>query len=255
MEGSLSREDVEGLLLAVTRFELEVPDLATRRVAILECIAALCGCAAGFWGWGRGHPLSSEITPLASLPFGFTPTEWSGIIEASLNEDCKTMCSGPIAERLRATPRVTLTRAMLWTDAEWHSCATFRRYLEPLGWDDWVTSVCYLHEDTWNCLTLWQRLGAPSFGAREASLLDLALAGIRWLQPRVSETMPAEAFVELTPRQRMVMMCLLDGLSRKQIAASLNVTIHTVNDHVKALYERFRVNSATALAAAFLKNR
>lgn len=80
------------------------------------------------------------------------------------------------------------------------------------------------------------------------------MAGIGWLAPQVSESIPDEAFAGITPRQRLVMLFLLDGLSRKQIAANLGLTLHSVNDHVKALYDRFNVKSATELAARFLKS-
>jgi DNA-binding CsgD family transcriptional regulator len=53
----------------------------------------------------------------------------------------------------------------------------------------------------------------------------------------------------------MVMLCLLDGLSRKQIASHLGITLHTVNDHMKTLFAQFDVNSTTELAAKFLKAR
>jgi len=81
------------------------------------------------------------------------------------------------------------------------------------------------------------------------------MGSISWMQPRVSESVPAETFVGLTPRQRTVMLQLLDGQSRKQIAQSLGITVHTANDHIKAIYEHFQVRSATELAAKFLQSQ
>jgi DNA-binding NarL/FixJ family response regulator len=64
---------------------------------------------------------------------------------------------------------------------------------------------------------------------------------------------PPQVFDGLTPRQRVILMMLLDGMSRKQIAIHVGTTLHTVNDHCKALYQHFGVNSATELASKFLK--
>ncbi|MCA9159125.1 MAG: helix-turn-helix domain-containing protein [Planctomycetales bacterium] len=80
-----------------------------------------------------------------------------------------------------------------------------------------------------------------------------ALAYIDWLEPRAHKSIPDTVLAIVTIRQRMIMLQLLDGVPRKQIAAALGISLHTVNDHIKALYERFEVNSATQLASKFLK--
>lgn len=51
-------------------------------------------------------------------------------------------------------------------------------------------------------------------------------------------------FSPLTPRQKQILELLADGLSRKMIADNLNITENTVNDHIKAIYEKLNVNSA-----------
>lgn len=250
-----SRDAFVQLFLAVTGIEQQTADIETRRVSILQQIARLTGADAGFWGWGRGHPVESSVAPVVGIPFGFSPAEWPVIMEASIDEDGRNFSGIQIAERLRQTPHVTVTRSMLWTDSQWYATPSYRRHLEPIGWDDWMTSVYYLADDTWCCLTLWRRAGQAAFQDHERDLLDMSLRGIRWLHPRISEAIPAQAFVDLSPRQRIVMIYLLDGLSRKQIAATLGVSLHTVNDHVKSLYDRFQVHSATELTARFLKSQ
>ena len=64
-----------------------------------------------------------------------------------------------------------------------------------------------------------------------------------------------EAFAGLTPRQRLVMLMLLDGLARKTIALRLGISEDTVGDHIKSIYTHFKVNSAGELAAFFLRSR
>ncbi len=67
--------------------------------------------------------------------------------------------------------------------------------------------------------------------------------------------MPPEKFAGLTPRQRTITLMLLDGLTRKKAAASLGIGEETVNHHVKFIFRHFRVQSATELAALFLRGR
>ncbi len=63
------------------------------------------------------------------------------------------------------------------------------------------------------------------------------------------------ASLPITPRQREVVRCLLKGLPRKQIAASLGISVFTVNDHIKAIYEKLSVRSIGELASKFLDNQ
>lgn len=53
----------------------------------------------------------------------------------------------------------------------------------------------------------------------------------------------------LTPRQRAVARLVLAGRSSQQIAATLHVSHHTVNDHVRAVAEKTGVRSRGQLAA------
>jgi len=53
----------------------------------------------------------------------------------------------------------------------------------------------------------------------------------------------------------MVLLMQLDGLSRKDIADRLQITIDTVGDHMKKIYDHFGVSTTGKLAALFLRNR
>jgi len=53
----------------------------------------------------------------------------------------------------------------------------------------------------------------------------------------------------LTPRQRAVARLVMAGQSSQQIAASLHLSLHTVNDHVRAVADKTGVRSRGQLAA------
>ncbi len=55
---------------------------------------------------------------------------------------------------------------------------------------------------------------------------------------------------DLSPRQREVLDLLLTGKNGKQIAADLRLSVHTVNDYIKAIYRRYDVSSRAELLAA-----
>jgi DNA-binding NarL/FixJ family response regulator len=51
----------------------------------------------------------------------------------------------------------------------------------------------------------------------------------------------------LTDRESQVTQRLLTGLARKNIASELRISLHTVNDHVKAIFDKTGVSSAGEL--------
>ena len=52
---------------------------------------------------------------------------------------------------------------------------------------------------------------------------------------------------ELSPRLHTVTNLMLQGMARKQIAAEIGISIHTLNGYVKDIYARFEVHSQSEL--------
>ncbi|MDD3150846.1 MAG: response regulator transcription factor [Candidatus Gastranaerophilales bacterium] len=63
---------------------------------------------------------------------------------------------------------------------------------------------------------------------------------------------------DLTPlsqREKQVLMLICQGLSNKQIAAELNLTLNTVNSYVVAIFRKLNVsNRASAVVKAIKYN-
>lgn len=60
---------------------------------------------------------------------------------------------------------------------------------------------------------------------------------------------------QLTDRQMEIVQGLIDGLSYKMIADKLNISVQTVNDHIKRIYRTLHVNSKIEVINIFMKNR
>ncbi|MVO88657.1 hypothetical protein GPA10_28845 [Streptomyces sp. p1417] len=71
------------------------------------------------------------------------------------------------------------------------------------------------------------------------------------IQPATTRTLlPAlTAWYGVTPREAAVLHQAVEGLPAKQIARRLDVSPHTVNDHLKALYRKFGVSAREELLA------
>lgn len=59
--------------------------------------------------------------------------------------------------------------------------------------------------------------------------------------------------ITLTPKEIEVLKLLTDGLNYKMVAAQLNISFHTVNSHVKKIYEKLQVHSMGEAISLALK--
>jgi DNA-binding CsgD family transcriptional regulator len=251
----LSAADAIDLLAATVELTARTADIERRRAEWLDWLLEQVGAEGGFWCWGRGHPLAKGVTPVSTVVRGFTSEEWFALASAGLSPEADVVYRDPYVPFLESSNLVCLSRSMVWSDAEWLAMPFRSETLQRAGFENWLIGVRYVGRDTWCCVSLHRRFGRPDFSSRDVSLVAVAVGGISWLSAEPAERIPAEVFEKITPRQRMVMLCLLDGLSRKQVAGRLGITINTVNDHVKCLFQQFDVSSVSELAARFLKSQ
>lgn len=73
------------------------------------------------------------------------------------------------------------------------------------------------------------------------------------LQAFQQQTKPE--FIQLTQREKEVLQLLVNGLSYKMIASQLNITFGTAHTHVKNIYEKLHVNSASEAVAKAIRQR
>jgi len=59
---------------------------------------------------------------------------------------------------------------------------------------------------------------------------------------------------ELSPREREVLDGLAEGQAYKQIADRLNVSIHTVRNYIRRIYEKLHVRSSAEAVAKYLRH-
>jgi DNA-binding NarL/FixJ family response regulator len=59
----------------------------------------------------------------------------------------------------------------------------------------------------------------------------------------------------LTPREKEVLICVVEGLSYKMIADKLSISYETVRSHIKKIYEKLHVASLTEAVAKAINQR
>lgn len=105
--------------------------------------------------------------------------------------------------------------------------------------------------------------GASGYLLKSASLAEIAAAlrevaaGGSPMTPRVARRVlemftrlaPQRAAQPLSPRQRQVIELMAEGLTNKQIAAQLSLSVHTVVEHVGDIYGKLHVNTRAGAVA------
>ncbi len=102
---------------------------------------------------------------------------------------------------------------------------------------------------------------APIGSAIES--LKSILAGGAPMSPQIARKM-LEVFAEknaptadysLTPREHEILKLLVDGLTKKEIAGKLFLSFHTIDNHLRNIYVKLRVQSRTSAVSKAIKER
>ena len=94
--------------------------------------------------------------------------------------------------------------------------------------------------------------GAPLTAAVARTLLSL----VRQSRPSaLTEGSGAPTRLDLTTREQEVLQCLVRGLSYKQVADHLEISVETVRTHIRAIYKKLHVHSAAEAVARALREK
>jgi len=163
----------------------------------------------------------------------------------------------PAMDRLLAAGRpFTATRPQLVADEAWDADPT-RPPMRRAGLDELMYAWVPIERDQRGTLLsggcLLRHTGRSAFNPRDAAITHLIFQESSGLH---AAELPGEVeplAESLTPRQRVVLAQLIDGCSARQIAANLGLSLHTANDHIKAIYKHFEVQSRAELMRRFMQ--
>jgi two-component system response regulator NreC len=57
----------------------------------------------------------------------------------------------------------------------------------------------------------------------------------------------------LTVRERVVLQLMAEGMTKKEIAAQAEISVHTVSSHLRSIYEKLQVNTNTGAVGRALR--
>jgi DNA-binding NarL/FixJ family response regulator len=84
--------------------------------------------------------------------------------------------------------------------------------------------------------------------------IQAVAAGHRWIPKEIAKRLASrKLFEELTSREEQVLQLLVKGLANKQIGELLNISEHTVKDHLKSVFGKLQVVDRTEAVTAAIQ--
>jgi DNA-binding NarL/FixJ family response regulator len=111
--------------------------------------------------------------------------------------------------------------------------------------------------------------GAAGYLLKTASMVEIeqairdVLRGGAPMNPRIARRVldlfsrfaPHPRDYSLTPRERDIIEVMIAGATKKEIASALAVSYHTVDSHLRSIYQKLHVTTRQAAVAKALKHR
>lgn len=228
--------------------------LELRRRRLISGVAHLISADIWMWTTGVNNPESPGDAMLTQcMDGGFrSPEERAEFIRISLDPRLVAVVQAPLAKAVLSGRNATYLRSQLMSDKEWENTAVAEQWMAA-GFGDFIltaVSIPFGHSSA----GFHRRLACNRFSQHEARLVSAIFQNVPWLHNQIKDSDIADDTLALSPRERQVLVLLLDGGNRQQIADALQLSIHTVIDYLKVIYRKLGVNSQRELIAKFARS-
>jgi DNA-binding CsgD family transcriptional regulator len=111
--------------------------------------------------------------------------------------------------------------------------------------------ICQLSQNKIGWVTFYRMNGRPTFSQRDEAVAKAITGNSQWIFERHAKGSNGDIVNKLAPRERQVLVLLLEGKSKAEIAAELGLSGFTIGDYFKSLYRHFDTSSRAELQARF----
>lgn len=229
-------------------------DHAEKKRYLMNGLCELIKADAWTWGLACQTAPGSHQTNIVSLYGGFDEERFAVYLKAVEQPEMAQVALRFFEELNRRQNMVTMRREDIDPDnlAESSGAGTL--------WDaadigSLIMSMQPLEGGRASGVGIYRKLNAPAFTKREVKIAHIVLTEVRWLYLSGWPKDQGVTVPKLYPQQRIVLNLLLDSMSRKQIAAQMHLSEHTVSGYVKDVYRHFGVNSHPELMKRFMDRR
>jgi DNA-binding CsgD family transcriptional regulator len=219
----------------------------------VRATARIVGADVWIWVTGVSNPdIRGDAMITSFVDGGFrSEEERAAFLRVIIHPVLAAIVGAPIQDALRLQSSITCRRRQLVSQREWLKSSVSSVWSD-LGFDDFILSVYPTGKGGHSGLGYHRRKGRPPFSERDRQVAEVVTQQIPWLHQAGRNDAAAPIANRLTPRERQVLLCLIDGDSRKRISTKLQLSEHTIIDYLKAIYRKFKVKSRAELLSLFI---
>jgi DNA-binding CsgD family transcriptional regulator len=230
------------------------------RLHFVERLARLVDADMGYCGEAQGNPAAGELEDLGVSGWGqenwVTPAVFRELAGMIAQDQEIYGARRTYLEKLAHEDGACHSRREIIIDNEWYNSTSYQIVNRSMGMDH--TLLCFRSIPNgpgraFSGVVLYRAIGRRDFGPYDRAIVrevQLALAPlVGGPLARFSDPSP----LDLAPRVRQVLGCLLEGDGDKQIAAGLKLSIYTINQYTKVIFRHFGVNSRPELLARWVR--
>jgi DNA-binding CsgD family transcriptional regulator len=248
----LGDEDVRAIVRLLADVAILDGGHEAKKRALMDGLGELIEADGWLWTMTRVDLARDAPMSLGIMHGGLTDEQVAGWIEMNHDRAHPPPEHAPIIRELRRGRHFTRSRDQLVEAQAWYDHPTVKRYRLARGIEHSLHSIFPLDEPgVISGVGFYRRVGRESFTARQRRIAHIVLSEVDWLHYADLPGDHGRDVPRLSPRQRVVLVLLLEGRPRGEIARLLHISPHTAHDHAKAIYRQFGVSSQVALIRRF----
>jgi DNA-binding CsgD family transcriptional regulator len=250
-DSGLAEADVRRIVRLLADVAILSGDFADKKQALMQGLQKLVDADGWLWSITHVDPGSRVPVCTALMHAGLNEDQLSGWLEAS-QSSCPPPEDELCFELTRTGKHFTRTRQQLVSDAEWYSHPAIVQHRLKRGLDHFLYSVYPLTDaGMFSAIGLFRHVGRTAFSERDARIAHILLSEVEWLHYAELPGERGRKVPLLSPRQRVVLIMLVEAHDKDKIASLLHLSPHTVKDYMKAIYKHFGVCSQLELIHRF----
>ncbi|MBB6308819.1 helix-turn-helix transcriptional regulator [Xanthobacter tagetidis] len=246
----LGEDDVREIVRLLGDVIVSRQDFSSVKRQLVEGICRLIDADAWTWSLGCFAEPGAQPVYLGMAHGGFDEARYTRLLLAASHPDMAWTSERLLTEMRTKDTHVTRLRQQVVDEATFVASGV-DGHLRAADIGPFIFSLRPIDDRAVSIIALYRRQGASDFSERESRIAHILLTELPWLHEQGWPQDRGASVPRLSPRLRLVLNLLLDGRSRKEMAANLSLSEHTVAQYQKALYRHFGVTSHATLLRRF----
>jgi len=249
-EAPLAEGDVRAMIRLLGEVAGSQRDHASMKKMLMEGVAELIGADSWIWCLGCRVEAGEQPIYVSMSHGGFDEERYARLLQAAAHPDMAWISEALIREMAQKNSQVTRMREQLAAENQL-AVAGITEHMKGADIGPFIAMLRPIDERSVSSIALYRRLDAPLFTERESRIAHIMLSEVPWLHEQGWPEDRGTTVPQLSPRRRLVLNMLLEGHSRKKIAANLALSENTVAGYQKDIYAHFQVSSHAELMSRF----